>query len=306
MTGGDIKGKVFNIQRYSIHDGPGIRTTVFIKGCPLRCVWCHNPESQSMTQSLFFMKEKCTGCGKCAETCPEQAIRLVDGKSVTNRSLCKACGKCAEVCLNEAREIVGKDMNAKAVFNKINSDTIFYKRSGGGVTISGGEPLVQPKFVMEILKLCQDAGFHTALDTSGIAEWLTFKEILAYTDMVLYDFKHMDAEEHEKLTGKSNRLALENAKRIVTEFPNIIFVARLPVIPGYNDSDENTLKTARFIAEELGKQIKVYLLPYHKLGMSKHDRLENSAKMISVEPPMEEHMQKLRRKFQLFGLTAVV
>jgi pyruvate formate lyase activating enzyme len=306
MTDANTKGKVFNIQRYSIHDGPGIRTTVFINGCPLRCVWCQNPESQSMIPSIFFMSERCTGCGKCVETCPEKAITIVDGKATTDRSFCKGCGICAEVCPNEARDLMGKEMTAEEVFKEANSDAIFYQGSGGGVTISGGDPVAQPDFVIAILKMCKNAGLHTALETSGVAEWYILKKILPYTDMVLYDFKHMDAEEHTRFTGKSNRLALENAKKIITEFSNIVFVARVPVIPGHNDSEENVTGTARFIAQELENSIKVHLLPYHKLGVSKYERLEDPGKIIFIEPPSEEHMERLRQLVESAGLTGVV
>ena len=306
MVNGDTKGIVFNIQHYSIHDGPGIRTTVFINGCPLRCVWCQNPESLSMIPSIFFASEKCTGCGKCVETCPQKAITVVNGKSSTNRALCKGCGKCAEVCPNEARDLIGKEMTAGEVFKDVNSDAIFYQRSGGGVTVSGGDPVAQPEFVIAILKMCKDAGLHTALETSGVAEWHAFKKILAYTDMVLYDFKHMNGEEHKKFTGKSNKLVLENAKKIIVEFPQIAFVARVPVIPGYNDSEENIVMIARFIAEELGDSIKVHLLPYHKLGTTKYERLEDTGKIIHVEPPNDEHMEELRKLVESFGLAAAV
>ncbi len=306
MLKGNVKGKVFNIQHYSIHDGPGIRTTVFINGCPLRCIWCQNPESQSMASSIFYMSEKCTGCGKCVEACPEKAITIVEGKSVTNRSICKGCGTCAQVCPNEARELMGKEMTAEEVFKEVNSDAIFYQNSGGGVTISGGDPVAQPDFVIAILNMCKDAGLHTALETTGVAPWQVFKRILVYTDMVLYDFKHMDSEEHRKCTGTSNQLALENAKKIIAEFPHITFVARVPVIPGYNDSNENIAETARFITEELGSSIKVHLLPYHKLGTTKYERMEDSGKIIHIEPPTDEHMEQLRQKVESFGLTAVV
>ena len=306
MVNGDTKGRVFNIQHYSIHDGPGIRTTVFINGCPLRCVWCQNPESQSMAPSIFFMTEKCTGCGQCVEACPERVITVINGKSSTNRALCKGCGKCAEVCPNEARELIGKEMSVGQVFKDVNSDAIFYQRSGGGVTVSGGDPVAQPDFVIAILKMCKDAGLHTALETSGVAPWPIVKKILSYTDMVLYDLKHMDGEAHKRFTGKSNKLALANAKKIVAEFPHIAFVARVPLIPGYNDSEENIARTARFIAEELRDSIKVHLLPYHKLGTIKYERMEDTGKIIHIEPPSDEYMQKLRQIGESFDLITAV
>jgi pyruvate formate lyase activating enzyme len=300
----NIQGFVFNIQHYSIHDGPGIRTTVFTKGCPLSCVWCQNPESQSIAPQLFFTSEKCTGCGACAAVCPENAITIADGKSRTNRLLCKGAGQCAAVCPNEARNIMGKQMTAGEVFKDVNADAVFYKRSGGGVTISGGEPLAQPDFTRAIFRLCKEAGLATALDTCGHAKWDIFKSLLPYVDVVLYDFKHLDIGAHWELTGVSNELILENAGRITREFPGITFVARIPVVPSCNDDKENISRTAQFI-KELGKPIKVHLLPYHRLGETKYERLEKPG-TLKITPPTEAHMEELRRLVESLGLTEVI
>jgi pyruvate formate lyase activating enzyme len=300
----NIKGYVFNIQHYSIHDGPGIRTTVFTKGCPLRCVWCQNPESQPKTPQLFFNREKCTGCGACVAACPERAIEIVDGRSRTDRLLCKGLGKCAAACPNEARDIMGREMSAAEVFKDVNADAVFYRRSGGGVTISGGEPLVQPEFTLAILKLCKEAGLPTALDTSGHAGWDVFKEILPYIDLVLYDIKHLDPEAHRKLTGVSNELILANAGRIIREFPGVAFLARVPVVPGYNDDRENVLRTAGFI-NKLGKPVKVHLLPYHRLGETKYERLEITG-MPVIHPPSEIRLGEIRRLVESCGLEVAV
>ncbi len=205
----DKRGIIFNIQHYSIHDGPGIRTTVFMKGCPLRCIWCQNPESQASPPEIFFNVETCTGCGKCVQACPNGAIEIIDGHSKTNRKLCSGSGKCAEVCPNEARSLMGRYVSAAEVFKEVDGDSIFYQRSGGGVTLSGGDPVAQPEFAISILKLCKNAGIHTAIETSGCAKWGTLKQILEYVDLVLYDFKQMDPIEHKKHTGVSNSLILE-------------------------------------------------------------------------------------------------
>ncbi len=300
----NTQGFVFNIQHYSIHDGPGIRTTVFLKGCPLRCVWCQNPESQTSPPQLFFTAEKCTGCGACADVCPEKAIKIIDGKSRTDRALCQGLGKCAKVCPNEARTVMGKKMSAAEVFTDVNADAVFYRKSGGGVTISGGEPLAQPDFTLEILKMCKEAGLSTALDTCGYAGWDVFKKVLPYVDVVLYDFKHMDAETHRKLTGVSNELILENAGKIIREFPGIMFVARIPVVPGCNAGLENITRAARFI-KALGKPVKVHLLPYHRLGETKYERLEKLG-TLAITPPAAESMEELRRAVESCGLESVI
>jgi pyruvate formate lyase activating enzyme len=301
-----VTGTVFNIQHYSIHDGPGIRTTVFVNGCPLRCAWCQNPESQTKVPRLFFTLEKCTGCGKCVDICPQKATSIVEGHSRTNREICRACGTCLGECPNEARALMGRQMTAQEVFEDVNSDSIFYKNSGGGVTVSGGDPLAQPDFVIEILRLCKQAGMHTAIDTSGYANWETFKRVLQFVDLVLFDFKHMDPEEHKRCTGVSNNLILENAKKIIIECPSVKLLARIPVVPGYNDSKENIIMTARFISKELGKSIKVHLLPYHRMAETKYERLEEPQLALTIEPPSDEYMEELRKIVESFGLVAVI
>lgn len=301
----EARGVIFNIQHYSIHDGPGIRTTVFLKGCPLRCTWCQNPESQAFLPQLFFVGENCTGCGKCADACPERAIEIRDGRSRTNRELCRAQGKCVEACPNEARSLMGRYATAQEVFEDVNGDAIFYARSGGGVTLSGGEPLAQPEFATSLLKLCKAVGLHTAIDTCGYARWETARRILEYVDLVLYDFKHMDPMLHEKWTGVRNELILENARRIHHEL-SIPVLARVPLVPGHNDSLENIEATARFIANELGRSVKVHLLPYHKLGEAKYERLEMPGKSVSIEPPSDERMSELQNIVESFGLACIV
>ncbi len=302
MKAEDTKGVIFNLKHYSIHDGPGIRTTVFFKGCPLECFWCQNPESQNLKPVIFFNAEKCTGCGMCVDVCPEDAIRIKDNRSVTDRKLCKGLGKCAEICPNDARNLMGRYVTAGEVFNDVNSDAIFYQNSGGGVTLSGGDPIAQPDFTISILKLCRDAGLHTAIDTCGYTKWETLEKILENVDLVLYDFKHMDGDDHRKNTGVSNDLILNNAKKIHHGL-NLPMLARVPILPGNNDSFENLERTARFVANELGNGIGVHLLPYHRLGETKYERMEEPEKSIPVQPPSDEYMEKLKEIFDAYGLT---
>jgi pyruvate formate lyase activating enzyme len=197
---------------------------------------------------------------------------------------------------------MGRHVTAGEVLEEIAADDIFYQRSGGGATLSGGEPLAQPRFTTAVLKLCRDAGIHTTLDTCGHAPWETMRRVLEYVDLVLYDFKHMNPDQHEEYTGVSNELILENARRIVHEM-GVPMLARVPVIPGYNDTLENLKVTARFVAAELGDSIGVHLLPYHRLGEAKHDRMEQPGKSIDAQPPSDERMEEVRTVFESFGLT---
>lgn len=281
------RGIIFNIQRYSIHDGPGIRTTVFIKGCPLRCFWCQNPESQRKEAEIFLIRSNCTGCGKCVTVCQSKANILVENNSTIDRNKCIGCGKCVEVCPSEARKLVGLWMTTDEVMREVLKDVKFYENSGGGVTLSGGDPAAQPDFALSILQSCKEAGLHTVLDTCGHAPWSTMKRLLTYTDLVFFDIKTIEPRKHQGATGKSNRLILENAKRIANYKPMRV---RVPLIPKFNDSPEDVRAIARFFKEELGS-IEIDLLPYNKLGEVKYERLDRQC--IPTETQTEEYIKDL-------------
>jgi len=278
---------IFNIQRYAIHDGPGIRTTVFLKGCPLKCFWCQNPESQRRQPEIFLNKDDCSLCGMCVSVCPTGASSLLEGSSTIDRNKCKGCGKCTEVCPNEARRLVGKLVTVNEVMQEVLRDRKFYQNSGGGVTLSGGEPATQPEFALALLQSCKHEGLHTILDTCGHAPWVTLEKLLKYTDLVLYDIKHVDPVKHREAMGVSNKLILENARRIAGHKAVRI---RVPLVPGFNDSVEDIRAIVKFARSELGA-VDIDLLPYNNLAGSKYARLERD--YVHLEGKGEEDVKGL-------------
>ncbi|AYD41424.1 glycyl-radical enzyme activating protein [Clostridium fermenticellae] len=287
-----------NIQKYSIHDGPGIRTTVFLKGCPLNCWWCHNPESQKSNPEIMFFKEKCKSCGLCLKMCPQKAIEFVDGYPVTNEGKCNLCGKCTDFCTSNAREIIGKEMTVKDLMKEIIKDEAFYDESNGGVTFSGGEPLMHADYLNDILRACKNRGIHTTIDTSGYTDWSQFEKIIDNTDLFLFDIKHMDNEKHFKYMGVGNTVILENLKKLSERGSNIYI--RMPIIAGVNDDDKNIDAAVDFISKL--NIIHVNLLPYHKMGMDKYVRLNKKYKLSGLEKPSDEVMDKIADKFKKAGI----
>jgi pyruvate formate lyase activating enzyme len=291
-------GIIFNIQKYSIHDGPGIRTTVFLKGCPLSCWWCQNPESQLSGQEMIFWGDRCIGCGVCSTICLFDAIQIKNGIPITEKEKCILCGKCIEKCPALAREMIGEKLTIEEVIKEIEKDLVFYEESGGGVTFSGGEPLKQPEFLEELLNGCREKKIHTAVDTSGYISWEILDKISPKVDLFLYDLKIMDSKKHQKYTGVSNEIILENLKKLSSVHHNIF--VRFPVIPGINDDYQNIKETGEFLSSL--KITQVNLLPYHYIGIDKYKRLGRTYKLITTQPPLEEKLSEISgilRKFNL-------
>lgn len=294
---------ILNIQKYSIHDGDGIRTTVFFKGCPLECKWCHNPESQDYKPAIMYNKEKCTSCGRCSTKCPQEGIRLVDNLFPVPRDLCTACEACVDQCFNEAREIAGKPYSQEELMKEIEKDKMFYEESGGGVTLSGGEVMTQDlDYLLGILKSCDKKGYRVNIDTCGYASYDRFEKILPYVDTFLYDLKHMDDEKHRVLTGKGNQLILENLKKL--HEANAKIHIRIPLIEGINTSDEEITDMAEFVKDI--KITKLSLLPYHAIGNSKYERIDMDYEGTDYQAPTEERLEELQAIFKKYHIEAKI
>ena len=245
-----LKGFIYDLQRFAIHDGPGIRTLVYMKGCPLKCLWCSSPQTQKSKPEIMHNKNNCQKCGRCIDVCPVHVFTISDEDGIIiDRELCTFCGQCVESCPNDALKLIGHHISFEELYQDVNKDSPFYRRSNGGVTVGGGEPTMQIEFVTAFLKRCKQTYIHTAIETCGYVKWDNMENLLKYVDLVYIDIKHMDPKVHKEITGVSNELILENAKKISAIKSMII---RIPVIPGCNDSDDNIAVTARF-AFDLGK-----------------------------------------------------
>ncbi|WP_025270357.1 glycyl-radical enzyme activating protein [Hippea sp. KM1] len=292
-----MRGLIFDIKRYSIHDGPGVRTTVFFKGCPLRCLWCHNPESQKPYQQIIYYEQKCIRCLTCKAVCEKKAISFINNRIEINTRLCDMCGKCWQNCPTNALEVVGQYYEIDELIKELTKDSVFFE-DGGGITISGGEPFVQYDFLMELLKALKEKGLHIALDTTGYTAEEKLLSTVEFVDLYLYDLKIMDPSKHKRYTGVDNKTILSNLEALDKKDAKIAI--RIPIIPTINDDEENINATIDFL-KQLNNVVSVDLLPYHSMMVDKYKRLKMPFLLGDIKKPTDEEMERLKEAFQNEG-----
>jgi pyruvate formate lyase activating enzyme len=295
---------VFDIKRYSINDGPGIRVTIFLKGCPLNCLWCHNPESLSPQVQRLFTAAKCIRCGECCRVCPVDACSLTPEGPVADDDLCALCRQCATACPALAAEMSGRYRSTEELLAIIEKERPFFDQSGGGVTFSGGEPLLYPEFLIEILGACRKLGIHSAIDTSGFVQTETLLHVAQYADLFLYDLKMVDPEKHKRYTGVDNQLILENLKALARAGKDI--QVRIPLIGGVNDDRDSIVAAAAFVAGLPGEKKLVSLLPFHDVAKGKDEKLGQERDLGALREPDQKALQRVLDVFSGYGLVASV
>lgn len=298
---------IFDIKRYAINDGPGIRITIFMKGCPLSCVWCHNPEGVSIGRQKMYTEKRCIGCRTCVDACPRQALVPTEGGGIaTDSRRCRLCGACTDVCPSLAMEMSGKDYSVDYLMGEIEKETVVMDQSGGGVTFCGGEPLLHPELLLELLRRCGRLGIHRTVDTTLFATPALVAEVANHAELFLVDLKHMDSAKHRRFCGVPNERILCNLQQIAGAGMN--FVVRIPLIEGVNADEENIRRSAAFLASLAWQHRKVNLLPYHDIGRGKHEKLGTvyNPEQIPMSAPSEEAVQRCRDIFGSYGIEAVV
>lgn len=297
---------IFDIKRYAINDGPGIRITIFMKGCPLSCVWCHNPEGISLKKQKLYTKKKCIGCRTCVDNCPQEALILTTAGIITDFDKCKVCGKCVDLCPTLAMEMSGTEHSIDYLMEQIEKETVFIDRSEGGVTFCGGEPLMHPTELIELLKRCGTKGIHRAVDTTLFASPTVVREVMDNCELFLVDLKHMNSVIHEKYCGVPNELILSNIKMIAEARKN--FYIRIPLIEGVNANNDNIIATAEFLASLNWERKIVNVLPYHDIGKGKDDKLgkEYNPLHYSFSAPSDQRLKEIKGIFTSYGLDMIV
>ena len=290
---------IFDIQRFSIHDGPGIRTVLFTKSCPLKCKWCQNPESQKSKPEIGFYFEKCLDCNKCVEICPTNAIDPIT--KISNYAACIACGACVDVCKNDARRMIGQKMSNQEIITELLKDIDFYSDSDGGITFSGGEPLIYPEFLLDILKKLKENEIHINIETCGQFDFEKVVKLLPFIDLIYFDIKHIDSQTHKEYTGLANDTILSNFEKLIQVFENI--QVRIPLIPNVNDDTEHIKAVCDFLLKKGHKS--VHLLPYHSMGNSKAIRIDYKPEIFKVKPHTKEELNRIKLQFSEFGINPI-